>query len=67
MKKQDTPKNRRRPTAGKVLGREWGEKISAVEGIKLSSAARKRASEFERLDLSPAERRKAIIDAHRKD
>jgi hypothetical protein len=66
MKKRGSAKNRRQPAMGKALGREWGDKISAVEGVKLSSAAKKRAAEFERLGLSPAERRKAITRAYRK-
>jgi hypothetical protein len=65
MKKRGSAKNRRQPAMGRALGREWGDKISAVEGVELSPAARKRAAEFERLGLSPAERRKAITRAYR--
>ena len=66
MKKRGSAKDRHQPTAGKVLGRAWGEKINAVEGVTLSRDARTRAAKFDRLGLSPAERRKAITDAYRK-
>jgi len=49
-----------------VLGRERFAQISAVEGIKPTAAMKKRAAEFERLGLSPAERRREIIKAYRK-
>ncbi|WP_092191540.1 hypothetical protein [Bradyrhizobium sp. cf659] len=49
-----------------VIGRERFAKISAVEGIKPSSAMRKRVEQFDRLGLSPAERRREIIKAHKK-
>jgi hypothetical protein len=51
---------------GFVIGRAKFAKISAVEGIKLSSSMKKRAAEFDRAGLSPEERRKAIIRAHAK-
>lgn len=53
--------------SGFVIGRARFEKISAVEGIKLSSDMKKRAQEFDRRGLSAEERRKAIISKHRKD
>jgi hypothetical protein len=49
-----------------VIGRERFAQISAVEGIKPTAAMKKRAAEFERLGLSPAERRREIIKAYRK-
>jgi hypothetical protein len=49
-----------------TLGAEWGERISAVEGIKLTPAGKMRSAEFERLGLSPAQRRQAILRAYRK-
>jgi hypothetical protein len=49
-----------------VLGRDRFEKISEVEGIKLSAASKKRAEEFDRRGISAAERRSAIISAHRR-
>jgi hypothetical protein len=49
-----------------VLGRSRFEKISAVEGIKLTPTMKKRLDEFDRRGLSAEERRRAIIGAHRK-
>jgi hypothetical protein len=68
MKKRNSSPQRwaRRGSAGVLIGRAGGEKISAVEGIKLSAAARRRADEFDRLGLSPEERRVAILRAYRK-
>jgi len=67
MKKRGSPVNRRRPAGrGLTLGRAWSEKISAVEGIKLSASAKRRAAEFDRLGLSPEERVRRIVSVHRK-
>jgi hypothetical protein len=55
------------PNAGFVLGRERFAKISAVEGIELSPAMKKRMSQSDQKGLSAAARRGAIIRAHRKD
>ena len=67
MKKNGSQPNRRRSrTSGVVLGHGWFETISAVEGIKLSPRAQKRAAEFDRQGLSHEERRRAIIRAYRK-
>lgn len=49
-----------------VIGRERFAKISAVEGIKPSTAMRKRAAQFDRQGLSAAGRRREIIKAHKK-
>lgn len=49
-----------------TLGRERFAKISAVEGIELRPDMRARAAEFDRLEMSPAKRRRAIIEAHSK-
>jgi hypothetical protein len=67
MKKSgSTPKPiARRTRASVLIGRKWGERISAVEGIELSPAAKRRAEEFDRLGLSPEERRRAILRAYR--
>jgi hypothetical protein len=65
MKKHGSPTRRRRETAGVVLGRKRFSKISAVEGIELSPAAKKRAADYERLGLSPEERVRRIIAVHR--
>jgi len=57
----------RSSSRGLTLGPKWGAKIHAVEGIKLTPAAVKRAADFERRGLSPAERRKEILRAYRQD
>jgi hypothetical protein len=49
-----------------TLGRKQFSRISAVEGIRLTPAMKKRAAQFDRLGLSAAERRRSIIEAHRK-
>jgi hypothetical protein len=52
--------------SGFVLGRERFAKISAVEGIELSGAMKKRIRESDRKGLSAEARRAAIIRAHSK-
>jgi hypothetical protein len=49
-----------------VLGAERYEKISAVEGITLTPAMKKRGEDAKKNKASPAEYRKSIIGAHRK-
>ena len=49
-----------------VVGMARYEKISAVEGIRLSADMKRRAEEFDRQGLTPEERRRAIVKAHRK-
>jgi hypothetical protein len=49
-----------------VIGRERFTQISAVEGIKPTGEMKERSARFEREGLSPAERRKEIIKAHKK-
>ena len=63
------PKNTsgKNKTAGFVIGRERFSKISAVEGIKISDAMKKRIGDSDRKGLSAEQRREAIIQAHRKD
>jgi hypothetical protein len=56
----------KRISAKFVIGRERFTQISAVEGIKPTAAMKKRAAEFERQGLSPAERRREIIKVYRK-
>ena len=51
---------------GVILGRHRFAKISAVEGIELSPAAKKRAAEYDRLGLSSEERVRRIVAIHRK-
>jgi hypothetical protein len=63
--KRRSSRNQQASTRGFTLGPKWGEKISAVEGIKLTPAAEKRAADFERRGLSPAERREGILRAYR--
>jgi hypothetical protein len=62
--------NQKRPTSEAsgqfVLGRERFSKISAVEGVKLSRAMKRRQDEFDRKGLSDEEKRKMIRDVHRK-
>lgn len=47
------------------VGRKAMAAISAVEGLTLSDAARKRQADADRLGLSPAERQAAIAKAYR--
>lgn len=63
--RKSTP--RKSGTSGFVIGRERFAQISAVEGIKLSGAMKKRISDSDRKNLSAADRREAIIRAYRKD
>jgi hypothetical protein len=49
-----------------VIGRERFAKISAVEGIALTPAMKRRAAKFDRKKLSPEERVRAIVAIHRK-
>jgi hypothetical protein len=51
---------------GFVIGRAGFAKISAVEGIRLKPAMKKRAAEASSKGLSAEETRKAIIRAYRK-
>jgi hypothetical protein len=51
---------------GFVLGAAGFAKISAVEGIRLKPAMKKRAAEAESKGLSPEETRSAIIRSYRK-
>ena len=48
-----------------VLGRTAIEAISAVEGLRLSDAARKRQVEADRLGLTSAARQALIAKAYR--
>jgi hypothetical protein len=66
MARQKIP-SEKTPNTGFVLGRERFSKISAVEGIELSPAMKRRISLSDQKGLSAAARRAAIIRAHRKD
>ena len=52
---------------GFVLGQAGFAKISAVEGVRLRPAMKKRAAEASSMGLSPDEYRQVIVRAHRKD
>lgn len=47
-----------------ILGRVAFDKISAVEGIRLSPASERQFAEFDRLGLSAEERRRLLIEKH---
>lgn len=71
--KRSSPSSGTRSSAAKkaaggklVLGRERFAKISAVEGIKLTAAMKKRVKEFDERDLTVAERRTEILEHYRK-
>jgi hypothetical protein len=51
---------------GMTLGQDRFAKISAVEGIQLTAAMRKRAAAFDRQGTPAAARRRAIMQAHSK-
>lgn len=50
-----------------LLGSDRFAKISEVEGIRLTTAMKKRASEAQSKGLTPDEYRRSIIRSHRKD
>ncbi len=52
---------------GFVLGQAGFAKISAVEGIRLKPAMKKRAADASSKGLSPDEYRRVIVRAYRKD
>jgi hypothetical protein len=56
-------------TTGKslTLGRDSFAKISAVEGVHLTPEMKRDFREFDRKDLSPAERRRAIASKYGKN
>jgi hypothetical protein len=51
---------------GFVIGRASFDKITAVEGIRLTSPMKMRAAEAEGEGLSPEKYRRAIVRSHRK-
>ena len=59
------PAKKKRET-GFVVGRAGFEKISAVEGIRLTTAMKKRAAISESKGLTEEESRDLIIQAYRK-
>jgi hypothetical protein len=66
MKSRDSATKRKRATRRVTIGRDRFGKISAVEGVALSHAAKKRATQFDRLGLAPEERIRRIVEVHRK-
>ena len=66
MPTRKKPVANKRVTAKLVIGRQRFAKISAVEGIKPTSAMKKRAAQFDRDGLSASERRREIIKAYKK-
>ena len=64
-KKGPHHKLRRSAKSGVIIGRERFAKISAVEGIKMTAAMKKRQAEFDRRGLLGDERRRMIIRAYR--
>ncbi len=65
MPKQE-PSKKRKQTSGLIIGRARFAAISAVEGIRLTPEMERRAAEFARKGLTPEERVRAIVAAHRK-
>jgi hypothetical protein len=55
-----------RKKSGFVIGRDSFGKISAVEGIRLTPAMKKRAADAEREGLSAEEYRQTIVRSYRK-
>lgn len=53
-------------SSGFVIGRSSFAKISAVEGLKLTPAMKKRADVSKSKKLSSEEARKAIVQSYRK-
>jgi hypothetical protein len=51
---------------GVTLGLAGFAKISAIEGITLRTSTRKMFADFDRRELSPGERRRAIFEKHAK-
>jgi hypothetical protein len=62
--KQAGPKARKKGSF--VIGRDSFGKISAVEGIRLTPAMKKRAADAERKGLSAEEHRRTIMRSYRK-
>jgi hypothetical protein len=70
MKARNDSGSRRAPNGrpiGTRIGRQAFAAISAVEDIRLTSEMKRRTAEFDRKDLTKAERVRAIVAIHRKD
>ncbi|MGY3488154.1 hypothetical protein ACVW1C_006037 [Bradyrhizobium sp. USDA 4011] len=63
MKK--TTKGLKPSTTGHVLGQRTFAAITAVEGISLSAASRKRLADMSKRKLSPDDQRSEVIRAYR--
>jgi hypothetical protein len=61
-----TKKPRKQAAKGHTIGRAGFAKISAVEGIRLTTEMTADFREFEQKGLSPEERRKAIVGKYGK-
>jgi hypothetical protein len=66
MTKAKQPGAKAKKKGGLVIGRAGFGKISAVEGIRLTPAMKKRAADAERKGLSAEEYRRAIMRSYRK-
>jgi hypothetical protein len=66
MPKTKQPDTKVKKKGGFVIGRDSFGKISAVEGIRLTPAMKKRAADAERKGLSAEEFRQTIMRSYRK-
>jgi hypothetical protein len=66
MTKAKQPSAKAKKKGGFVIGRDGFGKISAVEGIRLTPAMKKRAADAERKGLSAEEHRQTIVRSYRK-
>ena len=66
MSKPKQPGTKAKKKGSFVIGRDNFGKISAVEGIRLTPAMKKRAAEAERKGLSAEEHRRTIMRSYRK-
>lgn len=63
VRKRTKPKKAAKPKT-LTLGLVGFAKISAVEGIALRPSTKKMFADFDRRELSPAERRREIFEKH---
>lgn len=66
MAKQKTPAAKSAKTGRFVIGSAGFDKISAVEGIQMTAAMKKRASDARAKRLTAEEYRRMIVHSHRK-
>ncbi len=62
--KRKSDRSRRAKTV--TIGREAFARFSEVEGIKDTEESQRMFAEFDRQELTPTQRRKAILQKHRK-